>query len=224
MLFFSLKGGNMTMIKKWAKCVVSFVAGVLGLALSACPGMIVKGSVDGSALGTMGEMFNGSSTEKVKAFKVITDGSLYTDAKAMGIGKEFLCLKVFAIITLVVAVLLIVYSIIALLQNLNVLKSHIAFDVFGWSMFALFVIATIGLLIASNSYANAFEEKYIGVLKLEISTALTLSGLDPITIIAAIKFNVEASVGLYQPFMLTVGIISALAVAVFDVLRLKKSN
>ena len=82
----------------------------------------------------------------------------------------------------------------------------------------------IGLLIASNSYANAFEEKYIGVLKLEISTALTLSGLDPTTIIPAIKFNVEASVGLYQLFMLTVSIISALAVAVFEVLRLKKSN
>ena len=32
----------MSIVKKWTSCVVSFIAGVLGLALSACSGMVVK--------------------------------------------------------------------------------------------------------------------------------------------------------------------------------------
>jgi len=89
----------MSIVKKWTSCVVSFIAGVLGLALSACSGMVVK--IDALKV-----------KETTKAFKVITDADLYKDAKTAGTGTEFLWLKVFAIITLIISILLIVYAIV----------------------------------------------------------------------------------------------------------------
>ena len=122
----------MNFVKKWTSCILSFVCGVLGLALSACSGMIVKATVDTTALG--GEI--SKIDEMTKAFKVITDNSLYKDAKSLGIGTEFVWLKVFAILTLVISVLLIIFALIKLLQNVNLIKTnHIAIDIVGHSLF-----------------------------------------------------------------------------------------
>lgn len=195
----------MEFLKKWIGCILSFVAGVLGLSLSACTGMIVSGTVDLSAMG----MGTQSINEVTKAFKVLTDSSLYTDAKAANLGSEFMTMKVFAIITLVVSILLIVYSIIMLLKNLNVIKSDsIVFDIIGWTLAALLLIATIGLLVSSNVYAGAVVDH-------------TVSGLVNGMGLPENFINITGKVGLYQPMMLGVSIVLAIVTAVFAVIKRK---
>ena len=76
----------MDFFKKWTGCILSFIAGVLALSLSACSGMILKGTVDLSSLG----MGTRNMNEMTKAFKVITDSSLYSDAKSYNLGTEFM--------------------------------------------------------------------------------------------------------------------------------------
>ena len=199
----------MGFLKKWTSCILSFIAGVLALAMSACTGMIVSGSADLSALGMSAQTID----KTTKAFKVLTDASLYADAKNAGIGKEFMTMKVFAIITLVVAVLLIVYSIIMLLKNLNVIKSNsIVFNIIGWSLVALFLIATIGLLVTSNTYAN---------LAIELTKAELLSKGIPAQYVPTLPIEVTGKVGVYQPFMLATSIILAVATTVFAVIKRK---
>ncbi|MBQ8615806.1 MAG: hypothetical protein IJ415_04495 [Clostridia bacterium] len=192
----------MDFLKKWIGCILSFVAGVLGLAMSACTGMIISGSYTHPLAGVQ------NVNEVTKAFKVLTDSSLYSDAKAYGLGSEFMTMKVFAIITLVISILLIVYAIIMLLKNLNVIKSNsIVFDIIGWTLVALFLIATIGLLVSSNVYAG-------GVVDFQVSL-LTKAGI-PENLI-----DITGKVGLYQPFMLGTSIILAIVTAVFAVIKLK---
>ena len=169
----------MSIVKKWTGCVMAFMAGVLGLAMSASSGMVIKTPL-------------GSST--TKAYKVITESELMDTAKLLGVKSEFVLMKAFSIITLIIAVLLIAYSIVALLQNLNVIKSsHIAFDIAGWVLVGLFVISTIALLVSSNGYAGAMEKVGIPSVK----------------------------VGLYQPFMLVVSIIAAIVTGIFAFLKRK---
>ncbi|MBQ8522855.1 MAG: hypothetical protein IJ458_04295 [Clostridia bacterium] len=199
----------MNFVKKWISTIISFVAGVCGLALSACTGMVASGTLDASALG-MGKETIDSTT---KAFKVLTDGDLYTEAKAAGIGSEFMTMKVFAIITLVISVLLIVYAIVMLLKNLNVIKCESKiFDIVGISLFALLLIATIGLLISSNGYASAMEDAVISAAKASV----------PQQYLSQVKIDVNVKVGVYQPIMLAISIISALVVGTFTFLKLKK--
>ena len=175
----------MSIVKKWAGCVMAFIAGVLGLAMSASSGMVIKTPL-------------GSST--TKAYKVITESELMDTAKLLGVKSEFVLMKAFAIITLIIAVLLIAYSIVALLQNLNVIKSsHIAFDIAGWVLVGLFVISTIALLVSSNGYATAIED----------------------SVIAAASGIKSVKVGLYQPFMLVVSIIAAIVTGIFAFLKRK---
>ncbi len=201
----------MDFLKKWTSCIFSFIAGVLALAMSACTGMVVTGSINLTAIG-----LGTKSVDKVtKAFKVLTDSSLYTDEKNAGIGKEFITMKVFAIVTLVIAVLFIIYSIVMLLKNLNVIKSDIkALNIAGWSLVGLFLIATIGLLISSNTYANlAIELTKVELISLGVPTA----------IIPTLPIEVVGKVGLYQPFMLATSIVLALTTAVFAFINRKKA-
>ena len=155
----------MDFLKKWISCIVSFIAGVCGLALSACSGMVAK-VVFPNTLSAYGLE---SSTETTKAFKVLTDKDLYTQAQEAGIGSEFMVMKVFAIITLIISVLLIAYAIVILLKNLNVIKFESKiFDIVGISLILALLVATIGLLISSNAYANEMEK----VMKSELATGI----------------------------------------------------
>lgn len=197
----------MGFLKKWIRCILSFIAGVLGLAMSACTGMVISGTIDLSAIGAGKESIN----EATKAYKILTDSSLYTDAKSANLGAEFITMKVFAIITLVVSILLIVYAIIMLLKNLNVIKSDsIIFNIVGWSLACLLLIATIGLLVSSNVFAHAMVE--FGVDSMVNDLGLPKSFI-----------NMTGKVGLYQPFMLTTSIVLALASAIFAFVKTKKA-
>lgn len=203
----------MNLLKKWASCVISFVAGVCGLALSACSGMVSK-VVFPKALSAYGLE---SATETTKAFKVLTDGDLYTQAKEAGLGSEFMTMKVFAIITLVISILLIVYSIVMLLKNLNVIKfDSKIFDIVGISLIALFLVATIGLFISSNSYANEMEKVMKSILSVELKQLEAMLG-------APVNAKLNISLGVYQPTMLVISIISALAVGTFTFLNKKSA-
>lgn len=186
----------MSIVKKWANCVIAFVAGVLGLAMSATTGMKV--------LTTIGA--TGATNNKiVKAFKVLTDSSLLDEAKRYGVENDFICMKVFAIITLIAAILLIVWSIVMLLQNLNVIKSsHIAFDIVTIALVVLFLVATIGLLVSSNAYGNA------------------ITGAIEAAYPAAYQVSSTAKLGVYQPFMLVVSIITAIVTGTFTFLNKKR--
>lgn len=203
----------MSFVKKWISTIVSFVAGVCGLALSACTGMVASGMVDASALG-MGKTPVDTTT---KAFKVLTDGNLYKEAKELNIGTEFMLMKVFAIITLVISILLIIYAIVMLLKNVNVIKCDSKiFDIVGIVLFALLLIATIGLLITSNNYANAMEDATISGIK-----AMYLLGGVPETALSSIKFDINIKVGVYQPVMLVISIITAIVVSTFTFIKRK---
>ena len=198
----------MNFLKKWMSCIISFVAGVCGLALSASTGMVTKIATDNAQL-AQGLKAMGLESDSTKAFKVLTDGDLYTKAKAAGIGDEFMFMKVFAIITLSVSILLIVYAIVMLLKNLNVIKFESKiFDVVGICLFVLLLVATIGLLISSNSFAAAQEDKLVAGL-----TALGYASL----------VNVKVGVGVYQPAMLVISIIGILAVGAFTFLNKKSA-
>lgn len=200
----------MNFLKKWMGCIVSFVAGVCGLALSACSGMVTKLTAD-SSLAAYGLE---SRSESTKAFKVLTDGDLYTQAKEAGLGSEFMVMKVFAIITLVVSILLIVYALVMLLKNLNVIKFNgKILDIVGISLFVLLLISTIGLLISSNNYASAME-------KATLKSLQGLGALLGVDISTLVSLNI--STGVYQPTMLVISIIGALAVGTFTFLNLKK--
>ena len=207
----------MGFVKKWIGCILSFVAGVLALSLSACSGMILKGSIDLTSLGMGSESVN----EMTKAFKVITDSSLYSDAKSFNLGTEFMTMKVFAIITLVIAVLLIIYSIFLLLKNLNVIKSNSKiFDIFGWSLAGLFLISTIALLVSSNVFANGVADFIVKTTQEELQALAQMPGVTP-EMIAGIKLDFSGKVGLYQPFMLATSIVLALVTAVFAFIKRK---
>jgi len=174
----------MSILKKWAGCVMTFIAGVLGLALSATTGMKTTTII-------------GSST--TKAHKVITDSELMDMAEVLKIDGEFIIMKAFAIITLIISALLIVYSIISLLQNLKIIKTKSnAINFIGLALVVLLLVATIGLLIASNNYASAMEDamKIMGVTKVGI--------------------------GVYQPVMLAVSIITLIVTSMFSFLKKKR--
>lgn len=200
----------MKFVKKWFSCILSFVCGVLGLALSACSGMIVKATVDLSALGAQSLKID----EMTKAFKVITDNDLYKDAKSLGIGTEFVWLKLFAILTLIISVLLIVYSLIKLLQNVNVIKTnHIAIDIVGHSLFVAFLVSAIGLLICTCVYANELENNFI-------TKVVALANI-PEQYISAVKVDCKVTSGLYQYIILAVSIIAFIANGVVAFLKRK---
>lgn len=199
----------MSFVKKWLSTIISFVAGVCGLALSACSGLVMK-IVYADELKAMG-LENMSDT--TKAFKVLTDGNLYKDAKDMGIGSEFMVMKVFAIITLIVSILLIAYAVVMLLKNLNVIKlDGKIFDYIGLGLFALLLVATVGLMISSTAFADAMKEAGIALMLADGMPAEYLS-----------LINIKINVGVYQIAMLVISIISAVAVGTFTFLNKKKA-
>lgn len=203
----------MNFLKKWMGCIISFVAGVCGLALSACSGMVVK-TVFPEALSAYGLE---SATETTKAFKVLTDNKLYKQAKLTDLGGEFMLMKVFAIITLIVSILLIVYAIVMLLKNLNVIKCESKiFDIVGICLFVALVISTIGLLIASNNYASEMEKVQKAMAASDLKQLEAMLG-------TSISVKINIGVGVYQPIMLVISIISALAVGTFTFLNKKSA-
>ncbi len=167
----------MDLVKKWLSCVVSLIAGVLGLALSATTGMKTV-----TPLGT----------DKTKAFKVITDSKLADQAELYQASTEFTWLKIFAIITLIVSILLIIYAIVLILKNLDIIKSSSSlFATTAIVLGILFLIATIGLMITSNVYAGAVED--------------FVTKINPL---------INVKIGVYQPVMLVVSIITFFATTV----------
>lgn len=200
----------MSFVKKWLGCIISFIAGVCGLALSACTGMVVKVTTSNETI-SAGLKAMGIDSYNTKAFKVLTDNDLYTQAKELGLKTEFVWMKIFAIITLVIAVLLIIWSIVLLLKNLNVIKSTSkVFDITTIVLVTLFLIATIGLLIASNSYASGAEKIAVDSLKLVLGESASL-----------VSYNVK--VGAYQPTMLIISIITFVATCVPTFIKTKEA-
>jgi len=198
----------MNFLKKWIGCIVSFVAGVCGLALSACSGMVTKLVTNNTQL-KQGLEAMGLGSSSTKGFKVLTDGDLYEAAKAAKIGDEFMVMKAFAIFTLIVSVLLIAYAVVLLLKNLNVIKFNgRIFDIVGIALIVLLLVATIGLLVSSNAFAGAQADKLNG--------ALTLMGYNAVA-------SFKVSVGVYQPAMLVISIISAIVVGTFTFLNKKSA-
>ena len=190
----------MNFVKKWASCVVSFLAGVLALVLSACSGMV---AVTKTPLG--------KEESLTKAFKVITDSKLLEEAKLYGEETKFMMMKVFSIILLAVAILLLIYSIVMLLKNLNVIKSNSRiFGIIGMVLVVTFLISSICVLVSSNVYASAVESVIPNLI------ALKSMGMIPATAVDA-----TVTVGIYQPIMLVVAIITSILVTLFEVKNVK---
>lgn len=200
----------MDFLKKWASCIVSFVAGFLGLILSLCTGMKSSYSVVSS---TELVPVNVTNSETTKAHKMLTDSKLADQAELYDVKTEFNWLKTFSVIMTVVSILLIVYAIVMILKNLNVIKvEHVAFDISGIVLAALLVVAVVGLVITSNVYANAMESAIVGALKLGYASYMSY-----------LTVSVSVSVGVYQWTMLVVGIVAAIASTTFIILKRKDS-
>lgn len=207
----------MNFVKKWMNCIISFIAGVCGLALSACSGMKIATSIDVSKVVPGAEA--ASQNKLVKAFKVLTDGDLYTQAKQLGVKTEFVWMKAFAIITLVISALLIIYALVMLLKNLNVIKFESKlFDIVGIALISLFLVVVVGLFISSNCYANAMEDALLNISKLSV-----LSMGIPEAALPNVAFDISAKLGVYQPTMLAIAIISFVVVSVFAFIKRKEA-
>lgn len=215
----SLGGYNMNFLKKWMNSIVLFVSGVLGLLLSLCSGMKTSYSIDASALGSpYAEMISSSHSETTKAHKVITDSKLADTAKNFSISTEFTWLKVFGIIGVIVSIILIVYAVVLLLKNLNVIKCESkVFDIITLALPALLVVATVGLLICSFIYANAQED---AILKMLNGTILSNPATSPYA--SVIKTCASVKIGVYQPLIFAISIITMVVVATFSVLKIKQ--
>ena len=198
----------MDFLKKWASCIVSFVAGFLGLILSLCTGMNVSYSIVSN---TPAVPINVEHEETTKAHKMLTDSKLADQAKDFDVKAEFNWLKTFSVIMTIVSILLIVYAVVMLLKNLNVIKvDHAAFDIAGLVLAGLLIVAVVGLVITSNVYANAMESAIEDTLKLGYASYLSY-----------LTISISVSVGVYQWTMLVVGIIAAIASTTFIVLKKK---
>ena len=208
----------MNFIKKWLTSIVLAVSGVLGLLLSLLVGMKVSYGIDASALGSpYAEMLNQSHQEATKAHEVLTDGSLVDSAKSFGISTEFGFLKAFGIIGVIVSVILILWAIVLLLKNLNVIKvENKAFDIVSLALPIAFVLATVGLLICSLVYANAQQDAILKLLNGSILSNSQIAGYASL-----IKLSATVKVGLYQPIILVISIIGALIVGTTTFLKLK---
>ena len=204
----------MNFLKKWAGCIISLITGVCGLALSVLVGMKSYAMVDATAIGGEKTVI---TDEVTKAFKVLTDKELYNKSRQLGIGDEFTTMKVFAIITLVVAILLVVYAIILLLKNLNVIKFESKiFDIAGICLFVLLLVGTIGLIVSSNAYAGAMENALNGVISMATASV-------PEQYLSLLVKQCSVSIGFYQPAMLVISIISTLIFTTFTFLNRKSA-
>ncbi len=205
----------MNFVKKWINCITSFVAGVLGLALSACNGMSVLAQVvaPNDALAPYGM----SQEKNVKAFELITDSSLYAEAKASGTGTEFVIMKVFAIILMVVSILLIINSVVLLLKNLNVIKCNSRiFDIVSISLISAFLLTIVAVLISANVYGTKTEDVTLAGLK------GTYSVLIP-EYATLFTYSVVATLGIYHWLMLAIGIIATGLCVTFTALKRKSA-
>ena len=125
-----------------------FVAVVLSLVLSACSGMIATTTIAGN------------STTESTTFKVLIDGNLLKQAKEFNLESKFIAMKIFSIILIVLAILLIAYSFVMILKNVNIIKCNSKiFSIVGLVLIVLFLIATIGVFVSSITYSNAMAEK-----------------------------------------------------------------
>ncbi len=209
----------MNFLKKWINSIVLFITGALGLLLSLCTGMKTSYGIDASALGSpYSDMLSQSHCETTKAHKVITDSDLATSAKNFGISTEFTWLKAFGIIGVIVSIILVIYAVVLLLKNLGVIKfENKVFDVISIVLPAVFVVATVGLLICSFIYANAQQDAIIKMLNGTILSNPQISAYASL-----IKTSASVNVGVYQPLILAISIVGALIVGTFTFLKAKQ--
>ena len=190
----------MNFLKKWINCMVLGITGVLGLLLSLCSGMKTHASAMGQTL----------LKSTVKAHEVVTDGSLVTEAKRLGVSSEFGLLKAFSIIGVIVSIILVIYAIVLLLKNLNVIKcENKAFDIVSLVLPVLTLVVMIAVLICLIVYANALKEV--------LPTSLSHIASIPVNVI-----TLSIKIGLYQPIMLAISIIAVIIIGTFAFLKAKK--
>lgn len=198
----------MNFLKKWTGCILSFVAGVLGLSLGCINGLTLAYSSDTSAASAAAGItipeasFSGSTS----VYEMVNDATIQT---------ELVFLKVLTIVILVMSALLIVNAIVLQLKNLNVIKSsHIAFDIVTYVLVGLFAVVSILFLVVSILYANGVAETALETLQANYA-ALPVAQL--------ITYNVKSGIGAYQPIMVVVSVITAIATSVFTALN-RKAN
>jgi len=169
----------MNFLKKWINCIVTFVAGVCGLAFAAFSGLVMK------AMGT---------SQSVKAFDIITDAEAYTESKLLGLETEFVFVKAASIAMLVVAIILLVYSVVLLLRNLNVIKSESkVFDIVNYALIAVLVVVAIVLFVASIIYANGYADAFTKMAGIKITG--TMGSYQPLML--AVSLVSAAVTGLF---------------------------
>ncbi len=180
----------MKVLTKWASCAMAFLAGVLTLLVSLGSGMVT--SVAGQK-------------ETTQAMKVLTDSKLADAAEMYGLADKFGAMKGFSVVLTIVAVLCVVYAVLMLLKNLNVLKvSDKVFSIVGIVLGVAFMAAAIGVFVASVGYANGVEDF--------VKKSYAAAGM---------PVKVSVKVGVFQPVMLVVGILTAAVIGVFEFLKLK---
>jgi hypothetical protein len=190
----------MNFLKKWINSIVLFITGALGLLLSLCTGLTLSVSVAGTKV----------LDKAVKAHKIVTDSNLVDEAKLYGVSSEFSRLKVFAIIGVIVSIILVIYAIVLLLKNLNVIKcENKIFDIIALVLPVVLLVVIILVLVFSNLYASSLKEP--------IATLLSLGTGAPLTVI-----KVTAKIGVYQPLMIATSAFATIIIGTFAFLKAKQ--
>ena len=210
----------MNFLKKWLNSITLFICGFLGLILSLCSGMKTTYSIDATALGApYADAISKSHSETTKAYKVLTDGNLKTTAESLGVGSEFGIMKAFGVIGVIVSILLIIWAIVSVLQNLNIININgKIFNIITIIMPIAFLVATAGLLSTSLIYAKAQQDALLKMVGGQLTANPAISNY-----ISLIKIDASVVVGLYQPLILAVSIISLLLIGAFSFLKSKKA-
>lgn len=137
-------------MKKWLGMVSTAVAGILTFVFLALAALSVKVSMTLAGTTT-------SETETKTAYELIKESAEDVNAKGFGLYKAM------TIIMIVVAVILVVWAIVMLLQNLNVLKLKFNLNLVNTIILVVFAVVAIIALIALFVMGGDMSGDAVGV-------------------------------------------------------------
>ena len=181
-------------LKKWLGCIVSFLVGVCGLTVLFLSGL----KTDLFA-------FNSVSKNYLKAYEILKVRDMPQQTPSYLI-ESYKILFVIAIIAIVVYALLILWSIVLLLKNVNIIKKNSkAFNIVNSVLLGIVLIVLVGLILTTLNYAKNYD------ILIETSYAF-------------INVKAHTTIGAYQWVMCIFALIANLTNITFGLTKLKSTS
>ena len=145
----------------------------------------------------------------MEAGEILTDKDLPEAMKNWGVESEFSSLKTFSLFLTIVALLLIVFAVVAILKKLDKIKfENTLFQYAGVLLMGLFLFAAIGVLITSLNFVSAYAEVFN-------ATYESMGAMEGIEVDTSVK------IGAYQPVILAVAVLCSAALGYIEYQKLK---